>query len=107
YCPQHVPHGLPKLGALVLHVGRDAIASRIDGYPATLLMARAYGRSLPIKRIVCRPEPRAGVNVFSWQVLGQVYSLVSSASVDGRRACFICHVEPARRQIILRMKFAG
>ena len=105
--PQPDPDGLEMVGARVLHDGRAAIAYRIDGYPATLLMARASGRSLPIKQIVCRPEPRAGVNVFSWQVLGQVYSLVSSASVDGRRACFICHVEPARRQIILRMKFAG
>jgi anti-sigma factor ChrR (cupin superfamily) len=86
-----------------------AVAYRVDGRPVTLLTARAgdlpdhgpiwgFGGKTVRYRAV-----RAGHKLLSWTNAGQAYTLVSDLPGYGQQACFVCHTNAARRQVITSM----
>ncbi len=114
--PQPDPDALELVGARWISFQGQrvaAIAYRVGVFPATLLIARARDleprqrESLTRKHIVVRNVEGTAWKLFSWETHGQVYALVSSLPDHSQRACVLCHVEPERRQMILRMKFSG
>jgi hypothetical protein len=87
--------------------GEPAVAAwyTVDARPVTLLVARAQhvpdrapAWTLAGKRV--RSQAAAGHKLLSWTNAGQTYVLVSDLPADGRRACSVCHTQPARRALI-------
>lgn len=96
--------------AAVEHRGRPALAVwyEVDGRPVTLAVARAAdvpdgapAWTLAGKSVRSRRD--GGHGLLSWTNSGQSYVLVSDLPGDGRRACFVCHTQPARRRVIDRL----
>jgi hypothetical protein len=85
-----------------------AVWYAVDGRPVTLTVARQQdvpdgtpAWTLAGKRVRAR---RMGAhNLLSWTNSGQSYVLVSDLPADGRRACFVCHTQAARRAVIERL----
>ena len=50
-----------------------------------------------------RSRTADGHRLLSWTNSGQSYVLVADLPGDGRRACFVCHTQPARRRVIDRL----
>jgi hypothetical protein len=96
--------------AAVQHRGKPALAVwyEVDGRPVTLAVAHAAdvpdgapAWTLAGKSVRSRRE--SGHGLLSWTNSGQSYVLVSDLPGDGRRACFVCHTQPARRSVIDRL----
>ncbi len=96
--------------AAVEHRGAPAAAVyyAVDGRPVTLAVARAadVADGAPAWTVAgksIRSHAVSGHNLLSWTNDGQSYVLVSDLPGDGRRACFVCHTQPARRRVIERL----
>jgi hypothetical protein len=94
----------------VRYRGAPAVAVRyaVDGQPVTLAVARdedvpdrSPAWTLAGKRI--RAHTVGGHNLLSWTNSGQSYVLVTDLPHAGRRACFVCHTQAARRRVIDRL----
>ena len=96
--------------AAVEHRGAPALAVwyEVDEQPVTLAVARAEdvpdgapAWTLAGKSV--RSRAAGGHRLLSWTNSGQSYVLVADLPGDGRRACFVCHTQPARRRVIDRL----
>ena len=86
-----------------------AIATRIDGAAATLLVGRERDvEGIPAwgwlgKQLLVRRDPVSGVHRMSWRNAGKAYTLVTDPGVSPELACQLCHVDARRRKAIARV----
>jgi len=81
---------------------------RIDLVPVTLVTARvnalqkreAPSEGILRKRILYRLDSSSGINLLSWTRGEQTYVFASELPHLGRAACFVCHTDPRRRELI-------
>jgi len=80
----------------------------IDQVPVTLAAARADAlaegeapsQGIWRKKIFHRFDSSSGVNLLSWTRDEQTYVFASKLPNLGRAACFVCHTNPRRRELI-------
>src|SRR5262249_46728966 len=87
-----------------------AFSYRMEARPGTVVApsTRTLGSAAPAgaflrKRITYRhdpADPAGDVKVLTWTRKDQSYALVSGLPNLGQQACFICHTDPERRQLI-------
>jgi hypothetical protein len=84
-----------------------AVAYRIDGRPAVLLIAdagdvadRPEAWTLTGKTVRQHVDPATGVKLLTWTNSGQLYTLASSLGGAGLEGCFVCHTDAKRRRLI-------
>ena len=85
-----------------------AVFLRIDQVPVTLAAARvdalakgeAPSQGIWRKKIFYRLDSSSGANLLSWTRDEQTYVFVSELPNLGRAACFVCHTNARRRELI-------
>ena len=85
-----------------------AVFLRIDQVPVTLAAARvdalakgeAPSQGIWRKKIFYRFDSSSGVNLLSWTRDEQTYVFASGLPNLGRAACFVCHTNARRRELI-------
>ena len=85
-----------------------AVFLRIDQVPVTLAAARvdalakgeAPSEGIWRKKIFYRFDASSGVNLLSWTRDEQTYVFASELPNLGRAACFVCHTNARRRELI-------
>jgi len=81
---------------------------RVDQIPVTLTTAdvralakgEAPGKGILQKKIFYRFDSSSGTNLLSWTRDDQTYVFASDLPNLGRGACFVCHTNPRRRELI-------
>src|SRR5262249_27739335 len=85
-----------------------AVFLRTEQVPVTLAAARvdalskaeAPSQGIWRKKIFYRLDSNSGVNLLSWTRDEQTYVFVSELPNLGRAACFVCHTNARRRELI-------
>jgi hypothetical protein len=100
------------IGAKTISIGAQQgvlVTYRIDSSSVALLtthsdaIADAPREAWFAKAITYRNDLDAGVKILTWTRKGQSYALASTLPNVGEESCFICHVAPARRNLIRSM----
>lgn len=97
------------IGAKAISIGAQQgvlVTYRIDSSSVALLTTRsdaiadAPREAWFAKTITYRNDLDAGVKILTWTQKGQSYALASTLPNVGEESCFVCHVAPARRNLI-------
>ncbi|MEW6730829.1 MAG: zf-HC2 domain-containing protein [Acidobacteriota bacterium] len=112
----HLAAGSPNIQLqgvkLIPMAGEQAvcIAYRLNSIPVTLIATRARNvdhlpeEELFSKHIIYRLDSVTGFKLLTWKRKAQAYVIASNLPVFGQQACFVCHTNPERRQLIEGMQ---